>query len=105
MSKKPNIIFEHIEKYELELGNLIEKANNFIDCKGLVLTKNECERDILDDKNNQTTLLKIKNKLNTMNKKRSEIEDKWKAINEDILLMHEQMTAIEGKLFYRQCRQ
>lgn len=101
MSKKPNLIVEHIEKNELELGHLIEKANNFMDCKGLVLNKNECERDTSDYQKNQTILLKIKNKLNKMNQKRSEIEDKWKEINDDVLLMHEQMTAIKGELFYK----
>lgn len=105
-SGKPNAVVEQFEKNEFELGVLIEKANNFMECTGLVFTKNRLERDSFDYKKNQSILLMVKNKLNEVNQQFREYDYMWEGLmnKNDELTIQEDFTTLKGKFLYKYCK-
>ncbi|VVC39685.1 Dynein regulatory complex protein 1, C-terminal [Cinara cedri] len=99
LKKLPNPVVQQTEKNEFELGVLIEKVYNLMESKGLVFTKKECDRQVLDYKNNQLILFENKNKFNKINQKWLEIDGKLEEIikKEDIILKYEALAILRDQ--------
>lgn len=94
-------VIEKLEEHELLLGGMIETANNFIEGKVLVFSKNEIEHQRNDEKVIRTLLLKIKNTLYQLNKQFSDIDEIWKRTIEknDNQEMNDDILALRGNSF------
>lgn len=96
----PSTVVEKIENNELDLGNMIEEANKYMEGISLVFDQNEKKRELTNDAMSQNRLLELKIILNEINNKFMEIEDSWEKTiaKEDVLVMRDDIFSLKSKL-------
>lgn len=97
----PQPVVDKIEKYEFELGNMIDEALHFIEGKYLVLNQIEYGRALAADNFYQNSVSEVNEKLKNIHSKFIEINDEWKITSEkeDKLVKQEDINTIRGVIY------